>query len=214
MPSHSPSPNELDSEFAPFLTDQRTQITTRSSSVEPNPYPQYARVDAFKDFIPEIHPNSKRARTCGARMAAQPTMLILQTVCAGVAFASLLSLLIWSTRQYGQVGDTRTFFTGSCLTAKIWDAVSHVVLNVLSTLFLGAGNYAMQVLVAPSRSEVDEAHKKGRALDIGIHSASNLRWIAWHKSILWGLLGTVAVSLRLWYVCCIHLRTIYDTNYT
>lgn len=53
----------------------------------------------------------------------------------------------------------------------------HLLLNVLSSLFLGAGNYCMQILVAPTGAEVQLAHKSGIYFDIGIHSIYNLRLI-------------------------------------
>lgn len=104
-------------------------------------------------------------------------MLILQAVMASVFATAALSLMVWSTAKYPPVQDVGTFMTGDCSMVHRWDASSHLGLNVASTLFLGAGNYCMQVLVAPSRMEVDKAHKEEFSLDIGIHSfehAANL----------------------------------------
>jgi hypothetical protein len=44
----------------------------------------------------------------------------------------------------------------------------HLVINILSTAMLGASNYCMQCLASPSRSQVDEAHKKQVWLRIGV----------------------------------------------
>lgn len=80
-----------------------------------------------------------------------------------------------------------------------WNTAAHVILNLGSTLFLGVGNYSMQVLVAPTRREADKRHEKGKSLDIGIHSFRNLRWIAWKRVIIWAFLGAIATVLHLFW---------------
>lgn len=77
-------------------------------------------------------------------------MLVLQTVLAFIVAIITLSLMLWFSLRYPSVGDTGTFMIGSCSAVETLDTLSHLLLNVLSTLFLGAGNYAMQVLVLDS----------------------------------------------------------------
>jgi hypothetical protein len=47
-------------------------------------------------------------------------------------------------------------------------------INALSTVLLGASNYRAQLLVAPTRNEVDEAHSKHAWVDRGIQSTRDL----------------------------------------
>lgn len=124
-------------------------------------------------------------------------MLILQAVIASVFAAVALGLMGWFTAKYPPVGDVGTFITGSCLTVHRWDAVWHIVLNIVSTLFLGAGNYCMQVLVAPSRAEVDKAHGEGYSLDVGIHSFGNVWRISSKRRALWFILGVISTLMHL-----------------
>ncbi|KAI9789333.1 MAG: hypothetical protein M1816_006222 [Peltula sp. TS41687] len=55
----------------------------------------------------------------------------------------------------------------------------------------------MQCLTAPTREEVDTAHRRGKWLDIGIPSVKNLWRISPAKVILWALLGLSSIPLHL-----------------
>ncbi|KAH9862810.1 hypothetical protein J1614_010903, partial [Plenodomus biglobosus] len=55
----------------------------------------------------------------------------------------------------------------------------------------------MQVLIAPSRTEVNKAHERGCSLDIGTHSLMNIRKISRWRSSVWFALGVVATSMHL-----------------
>ena len=55
----------------------------------------------------------------------------------------------------------------------------------------------MQCLTAPTRTDIDEAHAKGRRLDIGILSVRNLGSIGVKRVLLWSLLGLSSVPLHL-----------------
>ena len=51
----------------------------------------------------------------------------------------------------------------------------------------------MQILIAPSREEMDIAHRKGKTVEVGVPSIKNLRHISWKRTVAWlsiGLLGT------------------------
>lgn len=52
-----------------------------------------------------------------------------------------------------------------------------VFINLLSTVLLTSSNYAMQILCAPTREEIDHAHRDGKLLEIGLTSICNLRHI-------------------------------------
>lgn len=88
-------------------------------------------------------------------------------------------------------------FEGNCAAAKRYNMGLHVVINVLSTLMLGASNYSMQCLSAPTRQDIDKAHRKGRWLDIGVQSLRNLRWTQRWKRAVWCLLGLSSLPLHL-----------------
>ncbi|KAL4893339.1 hypothetical protein BDV59DRAFT_178049 [Aspergillus ambiguus] len=77
--------------------------------------------------------------------------------------SAILATTKYNTRSFAKV----PIYQGSCSVAKNTATGIHLLINILSTIMLGASNYAMQCLVAPSRLEVDEAHKNHKWLKIG-----------------------------------------------
>lgn len=100
-------------------------------------------------------------------------------------------------KNYGSVGGIGTIFQGQCSTVRTYDSALHVAINVLSTLLLGASNYCMQILVAPTRQEVDRAHGKSSWLDIGIPSVRNFREMNWKRRVGWTNLALSSATLHL-----------------
>lgn len=73
----------------------------------------------------------------------------------------------------------------------------HLAINILSGLLLGASNYCMQVLSAPTRDDVDAAHKKHKWRSIGVLIIKNLFYIGRKKAVLWVLLALTSAALHL-----------------
>lgn len=73
------------------------------------------------------------------------------------------------------------------------------VINILGMLLLGASNYCMQCLSAPTREEVDLAHNQKQWLEIGIPSVRNLRHVSRTRIRLWWLLALSSIPLQLFY---------------
>ncbi|KAI9794275.1 MAG: hypothetical protein M1833_000418 [Piccolia ochrophora] len=116
-----------------------------------------------------------------------------------VVLAANVIVTIWVgvavTREEG-IGVVRT---GTCLESQRINQAISLVINILSSILLGASNYCMQLLSAPTRADVDKAHSNLLWLDIGIPSVRNLKHIAWSKILLWWLLGLSSVPLHLSY---------------
>ncbi|KAF5344560.1 hypothetical protein D9757_014882 [Collybiopsis confluens] len=107
-------------------------------------------------------------------------------------------ILIWSATKSGgsAIG---VVFQGDCDKVDQYSIVIHLVINILSTVLLGASNYIMQTLCAPTRDEVDSAHEKGIWLDIGLQSIRNLRYTSRVKRRLWIALSISSIPLHLFY---------------
>lgn len=106
-----------------------------------------------------------------------------------------LTITIWSsTRNRSNSGH---IFQGSCATAKRYNMGLHVVISVLTTLLLGASNYYMQCLSAPTRGVLDRAHREGKWLDVRVQSLRNLKWSIKWKKVVWALLGLSSLPLHL-----------------
>ena len=107
--------------------------------------------------------------------------------------------MIYATAKYGISNDFVDIYRGQCNLVTKYNMLIHIGINVVSTLLLSAGNYCAQLLVAPTRSEVDKAHERGDWLDIGVPSLRNLRKrrIARKRKATWALLMISSVLLHL-----------------
>lgn len=118
----------------------------------------------------------------------------------GLAAIVLVFNTIWAVvavTKYPLDHGLRRLYQGNCTTASRIDSVLHVVINILSTLLLGASNYVMQILNSPTRDECDRAHRRGKWLSIGLTNVKNLAYIPIRRAILFTLLFTTAWPLHL-----------------
>jgi hypothetical protein len=125
-------------------------------------------------------------------------MLRIQMSVAVLIFALQLGVTIWSIYAFpSDARGTGTFFWGDCSTIRTADKAAHVALNILSSLFLGVGHYCMQILVAPTREELDSAHRMGKAMEIGVPSLKNLKRIESKRVVTWVVFGAIATLLHV-----------------
>lgn len=103
-------------------------------------------------------------------------------------------------RENGHASAISVIRKGTCDDIEHTGLAIHLVINVVSTLLLGASNYCMQCLSAPTREDVDRAHQKGTWLDIGVPSLRNLRFIKQGNLVYWMLLGLSSIPLHLLYL--------------
>ncbi|KAH7413683.1 hypothetical protein DE146DRAFT_638333 [Phaeosphaeria sp. MPI-PUGE-AT-0046c] len=124
--------------------------------------------------------------------------LVSLILCTLVLVVNILLLIIAAAAWHPKNG-IATAFTGNCEVAARQLTVAHLFINLFSSLLLGASNYCMQRLAAPTRGEIDAAHAQKRVLDIGIPSVSNLFLIAPLRAFLWLLLGLSSIPLHFVY---------------
>ncbi|KAI2841169.1 hypothetical protein CBS147321_7429 [Aspergillus niger] len=115
--------------------------------------------------------------------------VILTIVAAAVAVA----------RHDQRTMSSATIYKGSCDRTKAWTTGLHLLINVLSTIVLGASSYCMQCLTSPSRVDVDRAHGQRVWLDIGVASVRNLAWADWPRRTLWLVLLVTSIPIHLIY---------------
>lgn len=117
-------------------------------------------------------------------------------VCASVVFVINLAITIWSFSRYKSNVD-EVFMERDCNEIKKWNSGLHAIINILSTILLAGSNYCMQILSAPTRKNIDQAHAKGTSLDIAISSIRNIRHIGLRRALIWLLLGASSLPLHL-----------------
>ncbi|KAL8847019.1 MAG: hypothetical protein Q9221_007932 [Calogaya cf. arnoldii] len=108
--------------------------------------------------------------------------------------ATVYFKLKWKT-----TGDLGTIFRGQCSKAQQLSSRLHIVINILSTTLLSISNVCMQLLAAPTRQDIDEAHSKFLWLDIGVPSFRNLWHINRKRRVILVLLAATSIPLHfLW----------------
>jgi hypothetical protein len=125
------------------------------------------------------------------------TTVTLGLILALIVFLVNISLLAWSYSRFSVEKYTAVVFTGSCAkTSKILAAVE-LLINILSTLLLAASNNCAQLLISPTRTEVDRAHEQGVWIHVGPANARNFWWIKKWRIAVWALLFASSVPLHL-----------------
>jgi hypothetical protein len=118
-----------------------------------------------------------------------------------LVFSINMSLLIWAETRSGSMSSTndgkKPLYDGDCEAVRKLNIGAHLLINVLSTLLLGASNYCMQCMSAPTRKEVDEAHSNGSFVDIGVQSLRNMNKISKKRKRLYLFLGLSSLPLHL-----------------
>ena len=123
--------------------------------------------------------------------------------CCAIASAIVmvinLTLTVWASKRYGLEEGLGTIRDGKCSETKELAMWTHLGINVLSTLLLGASNYTMQCLSSPTREDINRAHSQNLWLNIGTSSIRNLLGISRSRMILWWLIAVSSVPLHLMY---------------
>ena len=157
---------------------------------------RFATLRLLRPWFPEADPEHERAHTFRIWRSRRDVLMQTCSVTSVVIFLINLSCTIVFKVKWGTDGDINNFYQGDCLKAERISTGLHVVINVLSTLLLGASNLCMQLLAAPRRSEVDRAHKNFVWLHIGVPSLRNLRHIGRERLMICAILGISSIPLH------------------
>lgn len=127
--------------------------------------------------------------------------LVFGAAISSVVLAINCAVTIWSASlpkgSDGGRNGRRILYEGSCDKSRVLSIILHVFINIFSSVLLGASNYGMQCLSAPTRANIDKVHAEHRWMDIGILSIRNLRNIPVGRHILWWLLALSSIPLHL-----------------
>ena len=121
----------------------------------------------------------------------------MQIGVVGIIFFTNLGLTIFAVSRYGSEKGVGLIYEGDCDRVRTLDQWIHLIINLLGTGMLSASNYCMQLQAAPTRANIDHAHKNNRWLDIGIPSLRNLQYISNWRRLSWALLALSSVPIHL-----------------
>jgi hypothetical protein len=187
----------------PLSTDS-TELASLHSSQRPLLNTNYEESAEF--FVPSnaVGKSLWKGRTwlCGKQPGsgihpAWFTTVALGLILAVIVFFANISLLAWSYSRFPVEKYTAVVFTGSCEKTSTFTAAAELAINILSTSLLAASNNCAQLLISPTRTEVDEAHKKGVWIHVGPANARNFKWIGKWRVAVWALLFASSVPLHL-----------------
>lgn len=123
--------------------------------------------------------------------------IVLATGTAGLVLLVNTTLLLVGADRFDPKHGVGTIYTGNCDAVKYWNTALHLLINLLGIALLGASSFTMQCLSSPTRLEVDKAHAKRIALDIGVASVRNLWHLDWKRGVLWWTLLASTLPLHL-----------------
>ncbi|KAJ5175211.1 uncharacterized protein N7482_001088 [Penicillium canariense] len=193
----SPESNSTDEEAAD-RDDERPVHNDQTCKNRDYVCSRYASKKLLGQYIPEIDEKHVRSKTRKTAASKRSKMLRNQFITTAViCLANIAVLILFWVFFPPDSNGIGTLRMGQCSEITGINSAAHVILNVLSSLYLGAGSYCMQILVAPSRQEIDTAHTRGVSLDIGIQSLRNLRWINRRRIFQWVGIGLLSICMHL-----------------
>jgi len=154
----------------------------------------YGSVKFLSPWFPSMDPQLSTWRSKRSRRQ------FVTWTCFGTAFIIFSLNLVLSTvcwAFYKAPNDiVATLYQGDCDTSKRLDTSLHVVINILSTLLLSSSNLCLQLLLSPTRAEIDQAHSERRWLDIGVASWRNFVNLPVWSRIIWAGLATSSIPIH------------------
>ncbi|THV74957.1 hypothetical protein D6D28_02178 [Aureobasidium pullulans] len=123
------------------------------------------------------------------------TVLIINTTFASFTLIAYIAFLIWIHSNTHVAHGVAEVFSGLCSEVSRAVAYAHLLVNAFAVLLFAVGTHGVQVLLSPTRAEVDTAHARERWLHIGVGGFRNMRWIHKRRLIRAVLLGLASIML-------------------
>ncbi|KAJ5553974.1 hypothetical protein N7513_003933 [Penicillium frequentans] len=147
-------------------------------------------------------------RRHNARFEGWKFTIFLAFIASLIVLFFNVGFVLYSTTHRWQTKHRNTIlYEGDCAKVHRLSIGFHLLINSLSTALLGASNFGMQCLVAPTRRSIDQAHKSGQWLDIGVPSVRNLFRTSYGRSLLWLCLACSSLPFHLVYNSAVYATT-------
>ena len=183
------------------INDEITQLTREdldplSDLLTADDAPRFATLEFLGPWFPEADPNHTKAQTWRIWWSKRETILRGYSIIAALVLVANLASAIFFKLRWKPRKDIGTMYRGECTVAQGLNSWLHIAINVLSTALLGVSNSCMQLLAAPTRREIDEAHDRHSWLDIGVPSFRNIWHISTWRRIVIFLLAASSIPLH------------------
>ena len=122
-------------------------------------------------------------------------VVIINTIFVGLVLLVYIVFLVWIYTSLQVRHGVAEVFSGTCSQSSRAAAYAHFATNALAVLLFAVGTHASQILLSPTRAEVENAHARDRWLHIGVGGLRNMKWI--HKRRLIKAVVLLATSILL-----------------
>lgn len=164
---------------------------------------RFGSIALFQPWFPETNPKHPRAWTWRKKLSDRDTTLLTQIFVSAFIFIFNFGVTLYATTNYNRTDDMGDLLGPedgiTCSGVKSYNLWLHLSINALSTMLISASNYCAQILIAPTRQDVDAAHMKHEWYDIGVQSWRNLKKTNKRKKCTWAILMASSALLHLTY---------------
>ncbi|KAM3068658.1 hypothetical protein ACMFMG_011181 [Clarireedia jacksonii] len=207
LSSHPPAPvvsqDDLMAQFESFV-DSMDQVPNRRITLKQNKAPASQKVKwmNFHKILRNSWPNVLHEKTQDGGSAGNEqrtrqwkSRCFIASVFMGSVLIIHVVFMIWAARRSGGEANIGIIYQGECATVDNMSMGLHILINVIAMIATTASLCGMYFLSSPTRQEVDEAHARGRSLDIGVLSVRNLKTLK--KKALFGVLMISSLPIHL-----------------
>jgi hypothetical protein len=180
--------------------DQRSVANDKTTQVEVKEYEDF-RATGFANkhelswWFPQIEFDERKSWRIW--LSKRSRALLINTTVVGAVLLANFALTIFAASRYESSNGVGIIYEGDCDTGKSLSLWLHLLINLLGTSMLSASNYCMQLQAAPTRENINRAHKDGRWLDIGVPSLRNFWYIGNWRRFSWIVLAMSSVPVHL-----------------
>ncbi|KAJ9642762.1 hypothetical protein H2204_002410 [Knufia peltigerae] len=132
----------------------------------------------------QIHPSLKTGYTfCLYNVASILVVTLIVAIWAGASHRTGDGLVV-------------TLFNGDCSTASEANFWVHLLINVLASSLFATSSYMMQRLAAPTREDLDRAHRINKTLNVGTLSLTNFALLSKQRLAVFALLWSSSLPIH------------------
>lgn len=144
-----------------------------------------------------FHVGKKRIIRHSEKFSKRARSLIAQMFLVSVVFVTNICLAIYANLRYPTSGAVGLIYEGRCSEVNALNLGLHFLISTLSMLMLSTSNYCMQLQMSPTRADVDEAHRDGNSVDIGLLTLRNMRYVRGWRRVSWAILAFTSLPINV-----------------
>lgn len=158
----------------------------------------FAQVNHLAQWFPQVKEDTE-SKSWRIRLSRRSRALLIQITLICTIFSANASLTVFAVLRFATNKGVGLIYEGNCTTVGNLNLWIHLLINVLSTGMLSASNYCMQLQAAPTRANVNKAHKNEKWVDIGVSSLRNLQYIGPWRRLSWFVLAITSLPMHFLY---------------